>query len=53
MQLEPLVRRVLAPNRRAVQVTTDLKRFWTEHYPALRKQLSRRYPRHAWPEVPA
>ncbi len=48
----PLVLHLLAPNRRAVQVTTDLKRFWTEHYPALRKQLSRRYPRHAWPEVP-
>ena len=23
---------------------------WTQHYPALRRQLSRRYPKHAWPE---
>ena len=41
---------LLAPNGRAVQVTRDLAGFWTQHYPALRRQLSRRYPRHAWPE---
>lgn len=43
---------LLAPNRRAVQTTQDLARFWTEHYPSIRTQLSRRYPRHAWPEHP-
>jgi ATP-dependent helicase HrpB len=43
---------LLAPNRRAVQVTTDLAGFWERHYPALRKQLMRRYPRHKWPEDP-
>ena len=48
----PLTLHLLAPNRRAVQVTTDLTRFWQVHYPALRRQLSRRYPRHAWPEDP-
>jgi ATP-dependent helicase HrpB len=41
---------LLAPNGRAVQVTRDLAGFWTQHYPALRRQLSRRYPKHAWPE---
>jgi ATP-dependent RNA helicase HrpB len=41
---------LLAPNGRAVQVTRDLEGFWTQHYPALRRQLSRRYPKHAWPE---
>jgi len=41
---------LLAPNGRAVQVTRDLAGFWTQHYPALRRQLSRRYPRHPWPE---
>ena len=41
---------LLAPNGRAVQVTRDLENFWAQHYPALRRQLSRRYPRHAWPE---
>ena len=48
----PLVLHLLAPNGRAVQVTTDLAGFWTRHYPALRRELMRRYPRHAWPEEP-
>jgi len=46
----PLTLHLLAPNGRAVQVTRDLARFWTEHYPALRRELGRRYPKHAWPE---
>jgi ATP-dependent helicase HrpB len=41
---------LLAPNGRAVQVTRDLAGFWAQHYPALRRQLSRRYPKHSWPE---
>jgi ATP-dependent helicase HrpB len=41
---------LLAPNRRAVQVTSDLPGFWQRHYPEIRRQLMRRYPRHAWPE---
>ena len=41
---------LLAPNQRAVQVTSDLAGFWERHYPSVRKELSRRYPRHAWPE---
>lgn len=49
----PLVLHLLAPNQRAVQVTTDLPGFWIRHYPAIRKELSRRYPRHAWPAEPA
>ncbi len=48
----PLVLHLLAPNRRPVQVTTDLAGFWERHYPALRKQLGRRYPKHAWPDDP-
>jgi ATP-dependent helicase HrpB len=48
----PLVLHLLAPNQRAVQVTQDLSGFWSRHYPALRRELSRRYPRHAWPEDP-
>ncbi|MEO8702424.1 MAG: ATP-dependent helicase HrpB [Kofleriaceae bacterium] len=49
----PLVLHLLAPNQRPVQVTQDLPGFWVRHYPALRKQLMRRYPKHAWPEDPA
>ena len=48
----PLVLHLLAPNQRPVQVTTDLPGFWVKHYPALRKQLMRKYPRHQWPEDP-
>ncbi|HLM56259.1 MAG TPA: ATP-dependent helicase C-terminal domain-containing protein, partial [Pyrinomonadaceae bacterium] len=48
----PLVLRLLAPNQRPVQVTTDLQGFWSRHYPSVRRELSRRYPRHAWPEDP-
>ncbi len=48
----PLTLHLLAPNHRAVQVTTDLAGFWTRHYPELRKTLKIRYPRHAWPEDP-
>jgi len=48
----PLVLHLLAPNQRAVQVTTDLAGFWERHYPSIRRELARRYPRHAWPEDP-
>lgn len=49
---EPVVLHLLAPNHRAVQVTTDLGGFWQRHYPQIRKELMRRYPRHSWPEDP-
>jgi ATP-dependent helicase HrpB len=48
----PIVLHLLAPNQRPVQVTADLAGFWTRHYPQVRRELSRRYPRHAWPEEP-
>jgi ATP-dependent helicase HrpB len=48
----PLVLELLAPNARAMQVTTDLAGFWKKHYPAIRKELMRRYPRHPYPEDP-
>lgn len=47
-----LVVRLLAPNRRPVQTTTDLAGFWQRLYPQVRRELSRRYPKHAWPENP-
>jgi ATP-dependent helicase HrpB len=46
----PLTVHLLAPNHRAVQVTTDLAGFWERHYAGIRRELSRRYPRHPWPE---
>ncbi len=48
----PLTLHLLAPNHRAVQVTTDLASFWQNTYPTVRRELSRNYPRHAWPEDP-
>lgn len=48
----PVVLHLLAPNMRPVQVTTDLAGFWERHYPGLRREMMRRYPKHAWPEDP-
>ncbi|WP_437226203.1 ATP-dependent helicase HrpB [Planctomicrobium sp. SH661] len=43
---------LLAPNRQPQQVTEDLASFWANTYPAVRKEMARRYPRHPWPEDP-
>jgi ATP-dependent helicase HrpB len=48
----PVVLHLLAPNNRALQVTTDLAGFWQRTYRDLRPALSRRYPKHLWPEDP-
>jgi ATP-dependent helicase HrpB len=48
----PLVLLLLAPNQRPVQTTTDLAGFWQRLYPQVRKELARRYPKHAWPQDP-
>jgi ATP-dependent helicase HrpB len=48
----PVVVHLLAPNHRPVQVTSDLAGFWERLYPQVRKELSRRYPKHKWPEKP-
>jgi len=49
---QAIVLHLLAPNQRPVQVTTDLAGFWQRHYPDIRRELMRRYPRHAWPDDP-
>ncbi|MCA9171246.1 MAG: hypothetical protein KDB23_26420, partial [Planctomycetales bacterium] len=43
---------LLGPNFRPQQVTSDLASFWQNTYPQVRKELRRRYPKHAWPEKP-
>jgi ATP-dependent helicase HrpB len=48
----PVLLNLLGPNNRTVQITDDLKSFWTNTYHQIRKDLRRRYPKHAWPEDP-
>jgi ATP-dependent helicase HrpB len=48
----PVTVHLLAPNQRPVQTTTDLTGFWERLYPQVRRELMRRYPKHAWPERP-
>lgn len=45
----PLTIQILAPSSRPVQITKDLKGFWREHYPRIKQELSRKYPKHRWP----
>jgi ATP-dependent helicase HrpB len=48
----PVLLHLLGPNYRPQQVTDDLRSFWTNTYPQVRKDLRARYPKHAWPEDP-
>ncbi|MBL92528.1 MAG: hypothetical protein CMH56_12055 [Myxococcales bacterium] len=48
----PLRINLLGPNLRPVQTTQDLCSFWENTYADVRKELRRRYPKHAWPEDP-
>jgi ATP-dependent helicase HrpB len=43
---------LLGPNFRPVQVTDDLRSFWSTTYFQVRKDLRARYPRHSWPDDP-
>ena len=44
----PVVLHILAPSNRPVQITQDLPGFWRDHYPRLKQELRRRYPKHVW-----
>ncbi len=44
----PLVIHILAPSHRPVQITQDLPGFWRDHYPRIKQELRRKYPKHEW-----
>ncbi len=43
---------LLSPGFKPVQVTSDLRSFWNNTYYEVKKELKRRYPKHAWPDNP-
>lgn len=48
----PILMELLSPGFKPVQLTQDLRSFWAGTYFEVRKELRRRYPKHAWPENP-
>jgi ATP-dependent helicase HrpB len=47
-----VVMHLLSPGFKPVQVTKDLRSFWDNTYFEVKKELKRRYPKHAWPDEP-
>ncbi|MEK7780056.1 MAG: ATP-dependent helicase HrpB [Verrucomicrobiota bacterium] len=39
---------ILTPGMKPIQVTSDLANFWREHYPKIKSELQRKYPKHEW-----
>ena len=44
----PVLVHILTPGMKPVQITQDLAGFWREHYPRLKSELQRKYPKHLW-----
>jgi ATP-dependent helicase HrpB len=44
----PVTVHILTPGMKPIQVTQDLYNFWREHYPKIKSELARRYPKHLW-----
>ena len=44
----PVTVHILTPGMKPIQVTQDLASFWREHYPKIKSELQRKYPKHLW-----
>ena len=44
----PVTVHILTPGMKPVQVTQDMANFWREHYPKIKSELARKYPKHFW-----
>jgi ATP-dependent helicase HrpB len=44
----PVLVQILTPGMKPIQITQDLASFWREHYPRIKSELQRKYPKHLW-----